>query len=112
MGAHQNLVQRAVVLGIAVVSAGLDGAFDALVCMTVHSSFPPFVWYGISMTRKSPGKHGKEFLLIAFGTFPWYDEENQVLKLLIECSKGTYIRSIAHDLGEALGCYGHLINLQ
>lgn len=40
-----------------------------------------------------------------------FDEENQVLKLLIECSKGTYIRSIAHDLGEALGCYGHLINL-
>ena len=40
-----------------------------------------------------------------------FDEENQLLKLLIECSKGTYIRSIAHDLGEALGCYGHLINL-
>ena len=36
MGTHQNPVQRAVVLGIAVVSAGLDGAFDALVCMTVH----------------------------------------------------------------------------
>ena len=40
-----------------------------------------------------------------------FDEEKQVLKLLIECSKGTYIRSIANDLGEALGCYGHLINL-
>ena len=40
-----------------------------------------------------------------------FDEEKQLLELHIECSKGTYIRSIAHDLGEALGCWGHLIKL-
>lgn len=40
-----------------------------------------------------------------------FDEENQKVDLHIECSKGTYIRSIANDLGEALGCYGHLIKL-
>ena len=40
-----------------------------------------------------------------------FDEEKQTLDLQIECSKGTYIRSIAHDLGAALGCYGHLIKL-
>ena len=40
-----------------------------------------------------------------------FDEKNQILELHIECSKGTYIRSIAHDLGEALGCFGHLIKL-
>ena len=40
-----------------------------------------------------------------------FDEEKQTLELHIECSKGTYIRSIANDLGEALGCYGHLIKL-
>ena len=39
VGAHQNAVQRAVVLAVAVVSAGLNGAFDALVSITVHSSF-------------------------------------------------------------------------
>lgn len=30
----------------------------------------------------------------------------------IVCSKGTYIRSIAHDLGEALKCGGYLIALR
>ena len=30
------------------------------------------------------------------------------LTLLIECSKGTYIRSLAYDLGEHLGCGAHL----
>jgi tRNA pseudouridine55 synthase len=29
----------------------------------------------------------------------------------IECSGGTYIRSLAHDLGEALGCGAHLSGL-
>lgn len=40
-----------------------------------------------------------------------FDYEKQTAELLIECSKGTYIRSIANDIGEALGCYGHLIKL-
>jgi tRNA pseudouridine55 synthase len=31
--------------------------------------------------------------------------------LEIDCSKGTYIRSLAHDLGQALGCGAHLKNL-
>jgi tRNA pseudouridine55 synthase len=30
----------------------------------------------------------------------------------IECSKGTYIRSIARDLGEAVGCGAHLASLK
>ncbi len=34
-----------------------------------------------------------------------------LLILEIECSKGTYIRSLAHDLGEALGCGAYLKNL-
>jgi tRNA pseudouridine55 synthase len=31
-----------------------------------------------------------------------------VAHLEVECSKGTYIRSLAHDLGQALGCGAHL----
>ena len=51
VSAHQNSVQRAVVLGVAVIGAGLDGAFDALICMAVHkcSSFlfgTALVWPG------------------------------------------------------------------
>ena len=40
-----------------------------------------------------------------------YDEKNRQLELYVACSKGTYIRSIANDLGEKLGTYGHLIKL-
>ncbi|DAA94493.1 TPA: tRNA pseudouridine(55) synthase TruB [Candidatus Gastranaerophilales bacterium HUM_8] len=40
-----------------------------------------------------------------------YDETNRRLTLHIECSKGTYIRSIAHDLGTELTTFGHLVKL-
>jgi tRNA pseudouridine55 synthase len=33
------------------------------------------------------------------------------VEIEVECGKGTYIRSLAHDLGQALGCGGHLASL-
>ena len=33
------------------------------------------------------------------------------LILEVECGRGTYMRSLAHDIGEALGCGGHVADL-
>ena len=30
----------------------------------------------------------------------------------IECGKGTYVRSLARDLGRDLGCFGHIAELR
>ena len=38
----------------------------------------------------------------------WFDGEFPRAILDIECSKGTYIRTICHDLGQALGCGAHM----
>lgn len=38
--------------------------------------------------------------------------EGDLLTLEIACSKGTYVRSLAHDLGEALGCGAHVAQLR
>ncbi|MDP2021967.1 MAG: tRNA pseudouridine(55) synthase TruB [Hydrogenophaga sp.] len=38
------------------------------------------------------------------------DEPN--LQLRVRCSKGTYIRTLGEDIGEALGCGGHLTMLR
>jgi len=40
-----------------------------------------------------------------------FDSENQKAEVLIKCSKGTYIRSIAHDLGQNLKVGAHLSKL-
>ena len=39
-----------------------------------------------------------------------YDAPN--LHLRVRCSKGTYIRSLAHDIGSKLNCGGHLAELR
>jgi len=38
----------------------------------------------------------------------WFEGEYPQAVLDIECSKGTYIRTLCHDLGEALGCGAHM----
>jgi tRNA pseudouridine55 synthase len=38
----------------------------------------------------------------------WYNGEYPRAILNIECSKGTYIRTLCHDLGQALGCGAHM----
>lgn len=40
-----------------------------------------------------------------------FNQAAQKAEIKIVCSKGTYIRSIANDLGEKLGTFGHLIKL-
>ena len=50
MGAHQNPLQRAVVLITAMVGAGLYRTLDALVGMTVHIPFLLPGLDGLSMT--------------------------------------------------------------
>ena len=38
--------------------------------------------------------------------------EGDTASVLVRCSAGTYVRSIAHDLGQALGCGAHLHQLR
>lgn len=40
------------------------------------------------------------------------DFDSDELTLEIFCSKGTYVRTIADDLGQALGCGGHIVELR
>jgi tRNA pseudouridine55 synthase len=38
--------------------------------------------------------------------------QNPYLQLELSCSSGTYVRSLAHDLGQLLGCGGHITRLE
>lgn len=40
------------------------------------------------------------------------DLSGQSARLFVRCSKGTYIRTLAQDIGRALGCYAHLTALR
>lgn len=58
---------------------------------------------GIEVEREARSIEIFEFRLLEW--------DSPLLTAEITCSKGTYIRSLAHDLGQALGCGGHLAAL-
>ncbi|MFL2860914.1 MAG: tRNA pseudouridine(55) synthase TruB [Pontiellaceae bacterium] len=59
---------------------------------------------GIEIERKTRAVHINQFNITHF--------KNPYADVVIECSKGTYIRTLAHDLGEALGSGGCLSALR
>jgi len=61
---------------------------------------------GISIERAA-----REICIYDLKLVKWYEGEFPRAILDIECSKGTYIRTISFDLGQALGCGAHMSNL-
>lgn len=58
---------------------------------------------GLTIERKS-----REVFIYSLKIVKWYQEVFPRAILDIECSKGTYIRTICHDLGQVLGCGAHM----
>ncbi len=59
---------------------------------------------------------GKEIVLeprpVSITAFEITGVDGADVHIRVECSTGTYIRSLAHDYGQALGCGGHLAALR
>ena len=53
---------------------------------------------GVEVERKARPIAVHEAELLAF------DEQTQQGRIRFLCSKGTYVRTLAHDIGQALGC--------
>jgi tRNA pseudouridine55 synthase len=49
---------------------------------------------------------------IIINTLQFIDKEYEVMKISVGCSKGTYIRVLAEDIGKSLGCGGYLLALR
>ena len=58
---------------------------------------------GVEVERKSRPVHIYSYELLAM--------DKDELELEIHCSKGTYVRTLVDDLGEALGCGAHVVEL-
>jgi len=62
---------------------------------------------GIKVEREARTVHIRELTLALVA-----DGDVQTLRMQVRCSKGTYIRTLAEDIGEALGCGAHLTLLR
>jgi len=54
----------------------------------------------------------REARLIHIYNFRLTSYEEPVATFRLACTKGTYVRSVAHDLGQKLGCGAHLTSLR
>ena len=54
----------------------------------------------------------RELRLVHIYNFRFTNYELPLGQFKIACTKGTYVRSIAHDLGQKLGCGAHLATLR
>lgn len=54
----------------------------------------------------------REPRLIHIYRFRFLDYEAPFGRFLVACTKGTYVRSLAHDLGQRIGCGAHLCSLR
>jgi tRNA pseudouridine55 synthase len=54
----------------------------------------------------------REPRLIHIYNFRFTEYAEPLAKFRVACTKGTYIRSLAHDLGQKLGCGAHLTTLR
>lgn len=61
-------------------------------------------------------RQGKEVAreprLVHIYTFRFHEYEEPFAYFRVSCTKGTYVRSLAHDLGQKLGCGAHLTALR
>lgn len=60
--------------------------------------------YELARSGKIPDDIPSRDIVIYKNELISFDYENQILKLDIECSKGTYIRTIVNDIGQELCC--------
>lgn len=49
---------------------------------------------------------------VEIGRFDLIERDENSALFEIECGKGTYVRSLARDMGRDLGCYGHISTLR
>jgi tRNA pseudouridine55 synthase len=64
--------------------------------------------YKLAREGKTVEREPRKVSIYSIELTAFIDDE---LELEIECSKGTYIRAIADDLGQALGCGAHVVAL-
>jgi len=99
-----SLTREQVDMGVSSFSGFVD-QIPPMYSAVKHKGIPLYRWAraGIELPRKARRVEFSRLEIIGW--------QLPLVTLEVECSKGTYIRSLAHDLGQKLGCGAHLRNL-
>jgi tRNA pseudouridine55 synthase len=64
--------------------------------------------YRLARRGQTVARQPRQVEIRALKLLDWAPPE---LEIQVHCSKGTYVRSLAHDIGQRLGCGAHLVGL-
>lgn len=67
--------------------------------------------YKLARKGKEVEREPRFIRISSFELLDWNAQES-VAKFRVACSKGTYVRTICHDLGQKLGCGAHMNSLR
>ena len=88
----------------------LVGTFDQAAPPFSAKKFKGEKFYEMARRGEEVPESKKEITVYEFAATGPLQEG--VLPFRLECSSGTYVRSLAHDLGQSLGCGAHLAELR
>ena len=91
------------------VIAQFTGAIDQLPPMFSALKKDGKALYEYARAGQTVERDTRRVTIHAIDIIGWQDTE---LVIDVRCSKGTYIRTLAEDIGEALGCGAHLTGLR
>ncbi len=91
------------------VVARFTGAIDQLPPMHSALKKDGKALYEYARAGQTVERETRRVTIHALDIIAWQDTE---VVLEVHCSKGTYIRTLAEDIGEALGCGAHLSGLR
>ena len=91
------------------VIAQFTGAIDQLPPMFSALKKDGKALYEYARAGQTVERNTRRVTIHALDIIDWQDE---LVVIDVRCSKGTYIRTLAEDIGEALGCGAHLTGLR
>lgn len=89
--------------------AGFRGAIEQLPPMYSAVKIGGQPLYKLARAGATAERAMRRVVISRFDVLSFHGDR---LEVAIDCSKGTYVRTLAHDLGERLGCGAHVLALR
>jgi tRNA pseudouridine55 synthase len=86
----------------------LVGRLDQLPPMYSAVKYDGIPLYRLARQGKTVARQPRQVEILAADLVKWSPPEAEIQ---VRCGKGTYVRSLAHELGQRLGCGAHLTRL-
>ncbi|MBN2789510.1 MAG: tRNA pseudouridine(55) synthase TruB [Candidatus Delongbacteria bacterium] len=97
----------------------VNTVIDAINSFIGHQEQLPPMFSAVKVNGKRLYKSAREGIeverktrQITINSIVIYSVNGDTVEMEVDCSKGTYIRSLANDIGEKLGCFAHLQELR